>query len=76
MASEGTSEAVMPNPSIERLRRKLDAPMPRNIEIKARIEGVEALARKAAAIADEGPIEKQYARQVATGAGRLNGERE
>jgi predicted adenylyl cyclase CyaB len=31
--------------------------MPRNIEIKAHIESVEALAHKAAAIADEGPIE-------------------
>lgn len=31
--------------------------MPRNIEIKARIESVEALASKAAAIADKGPIE-------------------
>ncbi|HEV7837242.1 MAG TPA: class IV adenylate cyclase [Gemmatimonadaceae bacterium] len=31
--------------------------MPRNIEIKARIESVQALAPKAAAIADEGPIE-------------------
>lgn len=31
--------------------------MPRNIEIKARIESVETLAEKAAAIADQGPIE-------------------
>jgi predicted adenylyl cyclase CyaB len=31
--------------------------MPRNIEIKARIESVEVLAEKAAAIADQGPIE-------------------
>jgi adenylate cyclase class IV len=31
--------------------------MPRNIEIKARIESVGALAPKAAALADEGPIE-------------------
>ena len=31
--------------------------MARNIEIKARVESIEALARKAAAIADEGPIE-------------------
>lgn len=31
--------------------------MPRNIEIKAHIESVEALAPKAAAIADQGPIE-------------------
>ena len=31
--------------------------MPRNIEIKARIESVEALAPKAAALATEGPIE-------------------
>src|SRR5437870_6017704 len=31
--------------------------MPRNIEIKARIASVEALAPKAAAIADQGPIE-------------------
>jgi predicted adenylyl cyclase CyaB len=32
-------------------------PMARNIEIKARIESIEALAHKAAAIADEGPVE-------------------
>ncbi len=32
-------------------------PMARNIEIKAHVESIEALARKAAAIADEGPIE-------------------
>lgn len=31
--------------------------MPRNIEIKARITGVEALLTKAAAIADQGPFE-------------------
>ena len=31
--------------------------MPRNIEIKAHITNVEALAPKAAAIADQGPIE-------------------
>ncbi len=31
--------------------------MSRNIEIKARIQSVEALAAKAAAVADEGPIE-------------------
>ncbi len=31
--------------------------MARNIEIKARVESIEALAPKAAAIADEGPIE-------------------
>jgi adenylate cyclase class IV len=31
--------------------------MPRNIEIKAHIASVEALARKASAIADQGPIE-------------------
>jgi adenylate cyclase class IV len=31
--------------------------MARNIEIKARIDSVEALAEKVAAIADEGPIE-------------------
>jgi len=31
--------------------------MPRNIEIKAHIESIDALAQKAAAIADEGPIE-------------------
>src|SRR5216117_908843 len=31
--------------------------MARNIEIKAHVESIEALARKAAAIADEGPIE-------------------
>jgi predicted adenylyl cyclase CyaB len=33
------------------------APMARNIEIKARIESVEALVPKAAALANEGPIE-------------------
>jgi predicted adenylyl cyclase CyaB len=33
------------------------ARMPRNIEIKARIESVAALALKAAALADEGPLE-------------------
>ena len=31
--------------------------MARNIEIKARIESVESLAERVAAIADEGPIE-------------------
>jgi adenylate cyclase class IV len=31
--------------------------MARNIEIKARINSIQALAPKAAAIADEGPIE-------------------
>jgi adenylate cyclase class IV len=31
--------------------------MSRNIEIKARIQSVEALTAKAAAVADEGPIE-------------------
>lgn len=31
--------------------------MARNIEIKARIESIDALVQKAAAIADEGPIE-------------------
>ncbi|MDB5968472.1 MAG: hypothetical protein JWQ90_922 [Hydrocarboniphaga sp.] len=31
--------------------------MPRNIEIKARIDSVESLAPRAAALADEGPIE-------------------
>jgi predicted adenylyl cyclase CyaB len=31
--------------------------MPRNVEIKARIESLEALAERVAAIADEGPIE-------------------
>src|SRR5438552_18146426 len=31
--------------------------MARNIEIKAHVESIETLARKAAAIADEGPIE-------------------
>ena len=31
--------------------------MARNIEIKAHVESIEALAAKAAAIADEGPIE-------------------
>jgi adenylate cyclase class IV len=31
--------------------------MPRNIEIKAHIDGIEALTAKAAALADEGPIE-------------------
>jgi len=31
--------------------------MPRNIEIKARVEDIEALTAKAAAIADQGPIE-------------------
>jgi len=31
--------------------------MARNIEIKARIEGIEALLPKLAALADEGPIE-------------------
>ncbi len=31
--------------------------MARNIEIKAHVESIEALAPKAAAIADEGPIE-------------------
>jgi adenylate cyclase class IV len=35
----------------------LDAQMARNIEIKAHIESVHVLALKAAAIADEGPIE-------------------
>jgi predicted adenylyl cyclase CyaB len=33
------------------------APMPRNVEIKAYIESVDLLARKTAAIADQGPIE-------------------
>ena len=32
-------------------------PMPRNIEIKAHIESVQALTPKAAALADKGPIE-------------------
>jgi predicted adenylyl cyclase CyaB len=31
--------------------------MPRNVEIKARIDGVEVIARRAAAIADQGPTE-------------------
>jgi predicted adenylyl cyclase CyaB len=33
------------------------APMPRNIEIKARIGSLDAVARKAAAVATQGPIE-------------------
>src|SRR5439155_1899718 len=38
-------------------RRDARSSMPRNIEIKARIASIEALAAKAAAIADQGPIE-------------------
>src|SRR6267378_8178724 len=42
---------LTPNNSVVR------GPMARNIEIKAHVESIEALAAKAAAIADEGPIE-------------------
>ncbi len=46
--------------------------MPRNVEIKARIESVEALMAQAAAIADEGPIEiAQDDTFFACNAGRL-----
>jgi adenylate cyclase class IV len=49
--------------------------MPRNIEIKARVEDIEALTAKVTAIADQGPIEIiQDDTFFACDAGRLKGQ--